>query len=99
MSGDGDADPVALRAVGLHFEYDNTDAMVQEMVHGAEQQWAVSFQTGTGQVMLERALESGVPFGWVAGDEVYGTPPATTSTGSPRSSERAGTRSRSPTPA
>ena len=22
--------------------------------------------------MLERALESGVPFGWVAGDEVYG---------------------------
>ena len=25
------------------------------------------------QVMLERALESGVPFGWVAGDEVYGS--------------------------
>ena len=24
------------------------------------------------QLMLERALESGVPFGWVAGDEVYG---------------------------
>ena len=24
------------------------------------------------QRMLERALESGVPFGWVAGDEVYG---------------------------
>ena len=24
--------------------------------------------------MLERALESGVPFGWVTGDEVYGTP-------------------------
>ena len=46
-SGDGDADPVAFRAVGLHFEYDNTDAMVQEMVHGAEQQWAVSFQTAT----------------------------------------------------
>ena len=23
--------------------------------------------------MLERALESGVPFGWVAGDEVYGS--------------------------
>ena len=22
--------------------------------------------------MLERAVESGVPFGWVAGDEVYG---------------------------
>ena len=25
------------------------------------------------QRMLERALESGVPFGWVAGDEVYGS--------------------------
>ena len=25
------------------------------------------------QLMLERALESGVPFGWVAGDEVYGS--------------------------
>ena len=24
------------------------------------------------QLMLKRALESGVPFGWVAGDEVYG---------------------------
>ena len=24
------------------------------------------------QLMLERAVESGVPFGWVAGDEVYG---------------------------
>ena len=24
------------------------------------------------QLMLQRALESGVPFGWVAGDEVYG---------------------------
>ena len=24
------------------------------------------------QVMLERAVESGVPFGWFAGDEVYG---------------------------
>ena len=24
------------------------------------------------QRMLERALESGVPFGWVTGDEVYG---------------------------
>ena len=23
--------------------------------------------------MLERALESGIPFGWVAGDEVYGS--------------------------
>ena len=27
------------------------------------------------QRMLERALESGVPFGWVAGDEVYGNAP------------------------
>ena len=25
------------------------------------------------QLMLERAVESGVPFGWVAGDEVYGS--------------------------
>ena len=25
------------------------------------------------QLMLEQALESGVPFGWVAGDEVYGS--------------------------
>ena len=25
------------------------------------------------QLMLQRALESGVPFGWVAGDEVYGS--------------------------
>ena len=25
------------------------------------------------QLMMERALESGVPFGWVAGDEVYGS--------------------------
>ena len=24
------------------------------------------------RLMLERAVESGVPFGWVAGDEVYG---------------------------
>ena len=35
----------------------------------------VSFQTKAqlAQRMLERALESGVPFGWVAGDEVYGS--------------------------
>ena len=35
----------------------------------------VSFRTKPqlAQVMLERALESGVPFGWVAGDEVYGS--------------------------
>ena len=26
-----------------------------------------------GQLMLERAVESGVLFGWVAGDEVYGS--------------------------
>ena len=34
----------------------------------------VSFRTKLqlAQLMLERALESGVPFGWVAGDEVYG---------------------------
>ena len=34
----------------------------------------VGFQTKPrlAQRMLERALESGVPFGWVAGDEVYG---------------------------
>ncbi len=25
------------------------------------------------QLMLERAVESGIPFGWVAGDEVYGS--------------------------
>ena len=24
------------------------------------------------QLMLERAVESGIPFAWVAGDEVYG---------------------------
>ena len=36
---------------------------------------AVGFQTKPrlAQRMLERALESGVPFGWVAGDEVYGS--------------------------
>ena len=35
----------------------------------------VSFQTKPrlAQHMLERALESGVPFAWVAGDEVYGS--------------------------
>ena len=35
----------------------------------------VGFQTKPrlAQRMLERALESGVPFGWVAGDEVYGS--------------------------
>ena len=35
----------------------------------------VSFRTKPelAQLMLERALESGVPFGWVAGDEVYGS--------------------------
>ena len=35
----------------------------------------VSFQTKPrlARGMLERALESGVPFGWVAGDEVYGS--------------------------
>ena len=34
----------------------------------------VSFRTKPqlAQLMLERAVESGVPFGWVAGDEVYG---------------------------
>ena len=34
----------------------------------------VSFRTKPqlAQMMLERALKSGVPFGWVAGDEVYG---------------------------
>ena len=34
----------------------------------------VSFRTKPqlAQLMLERALKSGVPFGWVAGDEVYG---------------------------
>ena len=34
----------------------------------------VSFRTKPqlAQFMLERAVESGVPFGWVAGDEVYG---------------------------
>ena len=34
----------------------------------------VSFRTKPqlAQLMLERALESGVPFSWVAGDEVYG---------------------------
>ena len=34
----------------------------------------VAFQTKPrlAQLMLERAVESGVPFGWVAGDEVYG---------------------------
>ena len=34
----------------------------------------VSFRTKPqlAQLMLERALESGVPFDWVAGDEVYG---------------------------
>ena len=35
----------------------------------------VSFRTKPqlAQLMLERALASGVPFGWVAGDEVYGS--------------------------
>ena len=35
----------------------------------------VAFQTKPqlAQLMLERAVESGVPFGWVAGDEVYGS--------------------------
>ena len=35
----------------------------------------VGFQTKPqlARRMLERALESGVPFGWVAGDEVYGS--------------------------
>ena len=35
---------------------------------------SVGFQTKPqlAQLMLERAVESGVPFGWVAGDEVYG---------------------------
>ena len=35
----------------------------------------VSFQTKPrlARGMLERALEAGVPFGWVAGDEVYGS--------------------------
>ena len=34
----------------------------------------VSFRTKPqlAQLMLKRAVESGVPFGWVAGDEVYG---------------------------
>ena len=34
----------------------------------------VSFRTKPqlAQLMLERAVESGVPFAWVAGDEVYG---------------------------
>ena len=34
----------------------------------------ISFQTKTqlARRMLERALESGIPFGWVAADEVYG---------------------------
>ena len=36
---------------------------------------SVGFQTKPQLVlrMLERAVESGVPFGWVAGDEVYGS--------------------------
>ena len=35
----------------------------------------VGFQTKPrlAQLMLERAVECGVPFGWVAGDEVYGS--------------------------
>ena len=35
----------------------------------------VSFQTKPqlAQLMLERTVESGVPFGWVTGDEVYGS--------------------------
>ena len=34
----------------------------------------VSFHTGQlAQLMLQRAVESGVPFGWFTGDEVYGS--------------------------
>ena len=41
--------------------------------------------------MLERALESGVPFGWVTGDEVYGNePPPAAVAGAARRSPRAG---------
>ena len=46
-----------------------------------EQRWEAGVPEDVGfrtkprlaQRMLERALESGVPFGWVAGDEVYGS--------------------------
>ena len=31
-----------------------------------------AFKPQLARRMLERALESGVPFGWVTGDEVYG---------------------------
>ena len=43
------------------------------------------------QLMLKRALESGVPFGWVAGDEVYGKrPQAAAVAGASGNSPRAG---------
>ena len=39
---------------------------------GVREQVAFRTQAQLARRMLERALESGVPFGWVTGDEVYG---------------------------
>ena len=39
---------------------------------GVAEQVAFRTQAQLARRMLERALESGVPFGWVTGDEVYG---------------------------
>ena len=54
----------------VHF----TAAVYRERRREAGVPESVGFRTKPqlAQLMLKRALESGVPFGWVAGDEVYG---------------------------
>ena len=37
------------------------------------QQESFQIKPQLAQVMLQRALEAGVPFAWVTGDEVYGS--------------------------
>ena len=57
------------KSVGVHRQYSGTAGRIENCQIGA----FLAYASAQGRTLLDRALESGVPFGWVAGDEVYGS--------------------------